>query len=70
MTNYELYGQSTFDGGLTWQWMKLTTHKSREAATKAAARRGKSYRSMKIHAVTIERLPKWLGGNDGAHLRS
>ena len=60
MTHYELHGLSTFDGGITWQWVKLTMHKSRESAIRAAARRGKNYRSMRIHAVTIERLPKWL----------
>lgn len=60
---YELYGQLTFDGGMTWQWSKLSVHKSREAAIKAAAKNGKSYRAMKIHSVDVEHLPRWFTKN-------
>lgn len=60
---YELHGNWSRGGPLKaaseW-WFLLSTHRSREAAVKAAVKHGPDYRAFRIHTVQVENLPTSL----------
>jgi len=56
---YDLYGKMRINWG-PWYWTKLSTHKSRDAAIKAAVKCGLSYPAYRIHKIEVEDLPRFL----------